>query len=274
MELLCPECLGPLATADGKTARCTVHGGSYRILFWRAAPAPQTRPVTGAVPLVQRMPADASPYAPPAPEVRSCPRHPTVYAPHTCSVCMSPMCGTCSFPRPDGRQLCPDCVAPAPVKMPPSSRDLEGVTCSRHPEVPAVVRCQACSQPVCGTCEFILPGQIHVCPDCATRTDQGMSRKRKTLLIWSFALAVWSTLGMAVLFSGLLANVQGKAELEVLGMAMSLMIFFPSLVGLALAVGTLDRRLSNPGVIWVAVVWNALLVGGFLLLSIIGTMMG
>lgn len=274
MELLCPECLGPLATTDGKNARCTVHGGSYRILFWREAPATPVRPMTGAMPLAGRLPADASPYAAPAPEVRSCPRHPDVYAPHTCSACMAPMCGTCSFPQPGGGQICPDCMAPAPVRMPPASRMLEGVMCSRHPEVQAVVRCQACSKPVCATCDFCLPGQIHVCPDCASRTDHRMSRKRKTMLGWSFAMAVWATLGMGVLFSGMLANVQGRAEVEVLGMALGLMIMIPSLVGLALAVSTFDRRLSNPGVIWVAVVWNSLMVAGFLLLSIIGTLMG
>jgi hypothetical protein len=37
MEMLCPQCLSPLVSADGVTATCPAHGGSYQILFARAA---------------------------------------------------------------------------------------------------------------------------------------------------------------------------------------------------------------------------------------------
>jgi hypothetical protein len=45
MEMLCPQCLSPLVSADGVTAICPAHGGSYRVLFARAAfPAPPEAP--------------------------------------------------------------------------------------------------------------------------------------------------------------------------------------------------------------------------------------
>lgn len=275
MELICPECMGPLATTDGKTARCTLHGGSYRILFWRAAPAKRPQPMPGTIPVAAPLPLNASPYASPSPDVRACPRHPGIYAPHTCAGCMSPICETCSFVQPDGRRLCPDCAAPAAITLPRDLRNLQGVMCSRHPDVQAVVRCHACSKPVCATCDFLLPGQIHVCPDCVTRTDHRMSSKRKMMLGWSFGLAIFATLGIVLLFSGAVAGLaEGPAGEEMFGVLLSLVTFFPSIIGTALAFSTLDRRLSNPGVIWVAIVWNSLLLGTFILLSIIGTLMG
>ena len=58
MELLCPECLGPLVTRDGRTATCTLHGGEYRILFLRGqlvAP-PASRPPIMSTPPVAAAP--------------------------------------------------------------------------------------------------------------------------------------------------------------------------------------------------------------------------
>lgn len=275
MEMLCPECLGPLKTADGKTARCTLHGGDYRILFCREEPTAAPRPMPGALPVVAPMPADASPYASPAPDVRVCPRHPSVFAPHTCRECLTPICETCSFLQPDGWRLCPDCASPGPRRVTAASRALEGVKCTRHPDVPAVVRCQACSKPICATCDFCLPGQVHVCPDCVSRRDDRLSSKRKNTLTWSFVLAVVATLGFVVMLSGAFAGMaDDQAGEQLLGLIFSGMVFLPSLVGTALSVGTLDKNLSNPALIWVSVVWNGLLLAAFIALSVIGTFMG
>lgn len=275
MELLCPECLGPLATTDGKTARCTLHGGAYRILFWRQVPRAAPKPMPGSMPVMSRMPADASPYAPPAPDMRACPRHPAVYAPYICADCMAPLCETCSFLQLDGRRLCPECMAPSPVELPSNSKNLDGVTCSRHPEVAAVVRCLACSKPVCDTCDFLLPGQVHLCPDCVSRTDHRLSSKRKLMLGWSLGLATFATLGIVLLLGGAMLGLADRpGGEEIIGVLFSLVTFFPSLIGTALAFSTRDRRLSNPGLIWVAIVWNSVLLALFLLLSVIGTFMG
>ena len=95
------------------------------------------------------------------------------------------------------------------------------------------------------------------------------------MLGWSFGLAIFATLGIVLLFSGAVAGLaEGPAGEEMFGVLLSLVTFFPSIIGTALAFSTLDRRLSNPGVIWVAIVWNSLLLGTFILLSMIGTLMG
>jgi hypothetical protein len=146
-----------------------------------------------------------------------------------------------------------------------------GVMCARHLEVAAVRRCAICSSPLCPTCDFQMPGYFHICPDCATKPQQEMSSTRKRNLIISFALAVWATLGLAVLFSGALADMAtSEGGAQALGMAIHLLVLVPAIIGAALGLGCYDRKLSNPIAIIVAAVWNGLIVAGILLLEIIG----
>jgi hypothetical protein len=117
---------------------------------------------------------------------------------------------------------------------------------------------------------------VHVCPDCATKTDRGLSEKRKKSLGWAYGLAVLSTLGMVGFFVAVTVAAEEVAEPgaeQAIGMFFSLFVFIPSLVGTALATSALDRRLSNPATIWVAIIWNALILAVFLLLSVVGLFM-
>jgi len=99
-----------------------------------------------------------------------------------------------------------------------------------------------------------------------------LSAKRKRSVRWSLALAVWCTLGLAVLLCGALAEVADtQEELAVLGVVISLLVLTPSIIGTAVGVSALDRRLTNPASIWVAVIWNSLILGLLLILTIIGT---
>ena len=50
--------------------------------------------------------------------------------------------------------------------------------------------------------------------------------------------------------------------------------FIPALVGMALGLGSIDRRLSNPPIIWIGAIWNIVIVVLWLLLVVIGTFMG
>ncbi len=336
MEFLCPDCMGPLKTSDGKIAFCTLHGGRYEILFSRwQAPPPQSIPQAGM-----------------------CARHPAVAAIGACGRCAAPICGTCGFPQADGSQWCPDCATgktpapsapaagasprpgaeeappavtvsasvagsmaekadpelqeisllgagnewtaeavagarqelaargvasptelqePAPVAATPAFvSDLpavgEGVMCTRHPEVQAVETCDACQSAICATCDFAFPGGAHLCPGCATAPADEMGSKRKTYLRWSYALAVWCTLGMAFLFFGSMAATT-PAEEEAMGAAFAFLVFIPSIIGTALGVAAIDRRLNNPASVWVAAIWNGVFLAGFLLLSVLGLFM-
>lgn len=277
--MMCPECMGPLVTADGKTARCTLHGGEYRILFLRGQPVapPLTAAPFAAATATRRASfqpppeAAASPYRSPVHEVQVCARHPNVETETNCLRCGAAICMTCSFPQADGTQLCPDCVSQVRTS-PTAVREVGmGVMCPRHPEVQAERYCQSCRVPLCPTCDFAMPGGVHLCPDCATKTSHGLSSARKSLVGWSFALAIWCTLGLVVLLSGALAEAAaGREGQEVVGVVVSIFVFIPSLVGTALSISALDRRLSNPPVIWVAIVWNVLVLAVLLLLTVVG----
>jgi len=142
----------------------------------------------------------------------------------------------------------------------------------QHPSVAATAQCKSCGAFMCATCDFELPGGLHICPACAAAPKTALSPRRKKLLIGSYGLAVWSTLGMAVLLSGALAEAgQTKEGEAMLGVALSLFLLIPSIVGLALGFSATDKRFANGPAIWIAIIWNGIILGAFLLLSIIGT---
>jgi hypothetical protein len=261
MELLCPECLGALETLDGQSARCTVHGGEFRILFsrWQPPHPPAEQPEGPALAV---------------PEGAVCVQHSNVPAVFLCRNCATPICATCAFPAEGGGQLCPTCVGLPPVVRPaaPAAQAVpEGVRCVQHPHLPAVRQCQSCGAFMCLTCDFALPGGFHVCPVCAAAPKTDLSARRKKLVAGSFALAIWSTIGLAIVMSGALAaSVHSKEEVEMLGMALMLLVLLPAIIGMGLGFSAVDRRLVNPPVLWIATIWNILIVGGFLLLCLIG----
>jgi len=57
------------------------------------------------------------------------------------------------------------------------------------------------------------------------------------------------------------------------GVVLTFLLLLPSVIGMALGFSAVDRRLSNPPMLWVATIWNILIVAGFLLLCIIGNLM-
>ncbi len=280
MEMLCPECLGPLVTSDGKTARCTLHGGEYRILYLRGQAVVQPLPKHSAfTPISDSLTPESeldagNPYRSPIQRLQTCVNHPEVRTDRTCEACGEAICPVCAFPQANGSVLCPDCVGTARVHTPDQREVPDGVTCSGHPEVQAVHYCTSCRKPVCPTCDFALPGGVHVCPDCAMNTNRGLSSGRKKLVGWALGLAVWCTVGLALLFTGLFAEVASNPhEAEAFGMVFSLLVFMPALVGVALSLATLDRRLNNPPVVWVAIIWNIVIVAILLLLTLVGMFM-
>src|SRR5712672_2481065 len=112
MDMICPECLGLLATSDGRTARCTVHGGEYKIMYskdesniGRAAPAGAE---DGS--FVAKCPACGQEY--------------DAKAAHA---------GT--------RMECTNCRTAFEIKAP-------AVMCRRHPDVPAQGACARCGAQV------------------------------------------------------------------------------------------------------------------------------
>lgn len=299
MNRLCPECLGPLEVRDG-AAHCTVHGGHYQILFWRegsAMRAPAISPAAAAAAAAAVAgPRSADPSAPPvspksrvaaaamAPPASVVPRRVTTCANHdhlpaifVCRRCRKPICDLCAFPQNDGARLCPACSHRS-VPEPTARRGhsavrlaVENQTCRQHSRVAAAQICQLCGAPMCATCDFLLPGNFHVCPVCAVAPPSGLSPKRKKMLRLSFIAAGASTLGLVGNCLGVLLA-RNLMSTVVLGLWLFALVLIPSVAGLALGAGVLVRRNSHL-VVWMAVVWNGLLVGGFFLFSILGMLL-
>jgi hypothetical protein len=143
--------------------------------------------------------------------------------------------------------------------------------CIQHPHIQAVARCKLCGLHMCPTCDFSLPGNVHLCPACASAPQTALSPKRKRSLILSLALALWSSVGMACLLAGIFARAaRTRQDQQALGLVLILFVLAPATIGLTLGLTTKDRRLPNSPAIWIAIIWNGLIVGAFLLLSLIG----
>jgi hypothetical protein len=212
-----------------------------------------------------------------------CVQHPSVTAVYTCQNCCSDICETCNFPQPDGSHLCPNCASrqatvPPLISAPPVITNApvipQGVRCVQHPNLPATAKCQACGGFMCQTCTFDLPGGMKICPTCATATPK-LSPKRKKFLIGSYVFAVWCTVVMAALFGGAFRDfAHDKASEELFGMLLMFLLPIPSLIGVALGVSAMDRRLPNSIGMWIATAWNGLILAGFILLIIVGLAKG
>ena len=249
MEMLCPECLTPLISNDGQTARCPAHAAQFRILFTRypvvtpAAPAPN--PV--------QAPLGGGP--PPLPQSQLA-GNPPISA--------------------DEYQLAPE-ITPVgsaiPALLPPVAK--LNLKCQVHPNADAVVCCHSCGAPVCATCDFSFPGNLHLCPNCAINPRQKLSTGRRKLVGWSVGLAIWNTLGIILIFVGAFAGLgKDKAAVEALGVLLSALFMLPTLIGLALGLASIEKRMSNPALAWIAAIWNGVLLGIWILLIIRGTMAG
>jgi len=262
MEMLCPECLGTLVSDDGQRAKCSVHGGEFQILFSRTAQPAWSSSLTPAPP----------PIIAAAPGM--CVQHSNLKAAFVCSACSQPICSLCAFPREDGSRICPACAGdPGNSRSGPrlvGSDDrpppgIHALKCLQHPNVSAAQVCKLCGAPMCATCDFLLPGNLHVCPRCVADPPKRMTSRRKRLIVASYILAVWGTVGLVVFMSGLFASM-GEVGLEVI---FAVFLFIPALVGGALGISCIDRRLSNPPSVWGTAIWNISLLAIHILLRVV-----
>lgn len=258
--------MGLLEARPAGVARCTSHGGEYKILFWREG---------------------VPPVLPPASEAPStgvaCINHKNLPALFLCRRCDAAMCDLCSFPQPDGTRLCPSCAIAAASEPASLSHGgisavalaVQGRTCPQHPGVAAVQICHICAAPMCSTCDFLLPGDLHICPACATKPQTSLSPKRKKMLITSFLLAAWCTVVMGAVFSGMFRNmIKTREDQAALGYLIFIILLVPAIVGVSLGVASMDRRQSNSIATWIATAWNGVILGGYVILILIGLMRG
>lgn len=158
-----------------------------------------------------------------------------------------------------------------PPPLPESPPVRAGAMCAQHPKVQATQQCRRCGGFMCATCDFAFPGNVHFCPSCISKADEGLSGKRKTLMIWSYVLAAWSTVGMACLLSGALRGMaNSKEEQTALGWVLLIFVLGPALTGMSLGITAKRKNVPNPGTLWIAIIWNVILVASFVLLMVIG----
>ncbi len=271
MQLICPQCRGELQM-EGRRAVCHLHGGAYEVLF--------DREMEAAMRTAERRIAPVGP----------CVNHPRTDALYECPGCAKLLCALCAFEI-NGRHLCSDCMTNAPEAPSPSvavdktpaapatvtfQREGVALMCVQHPEVAAVERCRVCWNGVCATCDFALPGGMHICPSCIDKEpQQEISAARKKRMLIGLGLAVYSSIALLLLLTGAFHSMFGATgEDDGVNMVIGYAILFPTIGGVAVSFSSVDRRLRNSGGIWTAVIWNCVLLGIFMLLTVIGLSMG
>lgn len=271
MDLICPDCRSVLQMANARTAVCPQHGGRYEVLFDRyALPAP------GATESASTLPPDAM-----------CAVHDRQKAVGDCTACRKHICALCSFEL-HRLRYCSDCAAYEAGQQsrnpsasgfttldlssapPRAFRRAEAppAQCAAHPENVSVATCRLCAKPVCATCDFAMPGGVHLCPWCVENSQSSpeVNPKRKKLSYIAIALASWSTIMLVLLFSGafnsLFTDDSGGKAADVL---ITNITMWPLLIGTGLAMSAMDRKLKSTMIMKVAVWWNGILAGLFLL---------
>ncbi len=145
--------------------------------------------------------------------------------------------------------------------------------CAAHPNAPAVHYCANCQMPLCATCDFSLPGGMHLCPACVTATPTTMAPGRRKTAIWSLVLAIWVTLGFIGTMIGFVVA-ESPEDAEVIGGIAGFVVMIPNLIGLGLGIASFERRGVNPWWLWLATIWNGVTMSGWLLLCTVGLLMG
>jgi len=227
----------------------------------------------------------------------TCLQHPGVVAQFVCSRCQTAVCVECCYTMPDGSVCCKSCynteassppVPATPLAAPslklavsqPTVRETSrnvpppGGGCVQHPHVLPVARCNTCGAASCRTCDFMFPPNLHFCPVCAVSATGTISPRRKKYLIAAYVLAGWSSLGFIGFIGGAAAGLAEGAGAEVaLGILLLLFVGVPSIVGTAMGMSAKRPGGPNPISVWIAFIWNALILSGFALMTIVGNVM-
>lgn len=146
-----------------------------------------------------------------------------------------------------------------PPSPPPNAK------CKDHAEVAATRLCMVCFAPMCDTCDFSFPEGLHACPRCATDDRSEMSPQRRRRLLWSFALAGVATVGtIGSIVAGALWPEAVTGFLATFGGIL------PSLGGLSFGLAARLRGVPTPAGVKGAITWNAIVAGGWAVLTVVG----
>ncbi len=215
----------------------------------------------------------------------TCPRHPGAPATRTCGACAQPMCSLCTLPQADGSVLCHPCapassgvrppIVAAAAAAPAAAAAAGTAACPQHAGVAAHGHCDRCGTGYCATCEFLFPGEIALCPRCAATSDTSISGGRKVLFGVSLALAGWGALAfVGLFFLAATLGIESDNDAEALGALMAGIGLVPVVIGAALGLSAIEKRLYNPVWLWIPTALNALVLLGWVLLTALGAAVG
>ncbi len=138
--------------------------------------------------------------------------------------------------------------------------------CVNHPTATAVVQCGLCGTAVCETCDFSFL-EKHACPACVVSAEQESPARRKPMLAGSYAAAAVAS----VLLLTMLVAADNWTE-EAAGCVFVLLL--PTAISGTVFAFPIRRPAERRTVAeWIAILWNAGLLGIFTLLMITGLMM-
>jgi len=148
--------------------------------------------------------------------------------------------------------------------------------CANHPKVKAEYICRMCGAHICKTCVFEFDNNVLLCPNCVNK-PQPLSINQKELLNWSYIMAVITTLGWVFMFLLRASNpsiIKDEGNKGIMEWYMIIFIIIPPIVGIVKGSRARFHHQKNPTSIKIALIWNIILIGFFLLLMIMGIVMG
>ena len=155
----------------------------------------------------------------------------------------------------------------------PQGPPLRDLKCVNHGEVAAARRCGYCGSGICETCTFTFPGELHLCPTCATQPSPAVLARKKKFLVWAYVGAIFGTLTTlgSVLYGASVAVRRGQADEAVYGLLGWLML---ASVGTGVACANLARTrgATSSWSLRAALIWNWALAALLVLFMIAGLM--
>jgi tellurite resistance protein TehA-like permease len=145
-------------------------------------------------------------------------------------------------------------------------------TCRTHPATTVSTFCSSCVGPYCGVCLFATP-QGPLCPECALRPSR---QGRGSALLRSVLSLCCAIVGTLVLFCMLLFQALSGKELPEAGATLlGFLALISSVGGLSLGLIARDHAQGQRSPLaLVGLIANGVLLGAFVLLSIVGIAMG
>jgi hypothetical protein len=216
-----------------------------------------------------------------SPFTHKCAKHPSVAGPFLCARCGNHFCIECCYSLADGTISCHDCysqpaanpvasAAAAATPVPsvlrvslaeplPLARHedpvLPGQGCIQHPTVRGVFTCQFCGAHSCPVCDFFFPPNMHACPQCASASSGSVSPARKKNMVGALISGGIATALMAVAMAGIAQHANQTAAGIIF-----LLVLVGGAVGAGLAMAAFKKGRPNSIGIWLALIWNFILI--------------